>query len=250
MPRNYFPPTRRSRQRRRTFWIVLGILAVLAVVFVVFPTGLSTGRHPNQTTDTTTTTVTVSHVARTYEAVLSQYQTALVAPNAAITGATDDIATQEGRAQNDAASYTSHESGAACSSDALNPGLYESCLTAEHQSAQSALGDENDATQAEKVDASRQVTGVQEIESAINAFAQQLAGITWPSTVSPAVATLTQALDGYSNAYAQTASDLTGGKPISTHSQTVTTAGAAVATQLADMATTLGIAPASSPPTS
>ena len=96
MPRNYFPPTRRSRQRRRTFRIVLGILAVLAVVFVVFPTGLSTGKHPNQTADTTTTTVTVSHVARTYEAVLSQYQTALVAPNAAITGATDDIATQEG----------------------------------------------------------------------------------------------------------------------------------------------------------
>jgi len=250
VPRNYFPPTRRSRQRRRTSWIVLGILAVLAVVFVVFPTGLGSGRHPNQTEDTTTTTVTVSHVAHTYEAVLSQYQTALVAPNAVITGATDDVATQEARAQNDAASYTNHESGAACASDALSPGLFESCLTAEHQSAQSALGDENDATQAEKVDVSRQVMGVEEIATAINAFAQQVAGITWPPSVSPAVATLTQALDAYRNAYAQTATDLTGGKPISTHSQAVTTAGAAVTTQLANMAATLGITPASSPPTS
>jgi len=110
--------------------------------------------------------------------------------------------------------------------------------------------DENEATQVEKTDVSRQVTSVQEIETAINTFAQQLAGITWPASVSAAVANLTQALSGYSNAYARTVTDLVNGKPISTDSQPISAAAAVVATQLGNMATTLGIAPVSSPPTS
>lgn len=246
---NYFPPTRRSRQRRRTLWIVLGLLAVLAVVLVVFPTGLSTGKHPNQT-ENTTATPTVSHVTHTYEAVLAQYDAALVAANKVIAIATDDIVTQVTRAQNDAASYNNHESGDLCASDALSPNLYQTCLDAEQQSAQSALGDENEATQVEKGDVSTQVASVQEIETAINAFAQQLEGITWPASVSPAVSSLTQALRGYRSAYAQTASDLVAGKPISTDSQPISAAGTAVATQLSNMARTLGIAPGSSPPPS
>ncbi|HLM95892.1 MAG TPA: hypothetical protein VK283_06210 [Acidimicrobiales bacterium] len=247
---DYFPPTRQIRQRRRTAWIVVGILAILAVIFVAFPSSLSPGKHPDQSSNGPSTTLALSHVVSTYEAVLSQYQAALAPPNAVIADATTDLAKQQARAQNDAAAYSAHESGSACAGNALNPGLYQSCLTSEQQTAASVLSDENVANDAAKADVSRQVAGVQQIEAAITALTQQLAGIPWPSSDSTAVSSLTRALGNYGGAYAQTATDLTNGKPISTGSAAIAAAGSAVATQLVNMATTLGIAPPSSPPTS
>ncbi len=96
---------------------------------------------------------------------------------------------------------------------------------------------------------SRQVTSVEEIEAAISAFAQQLQGTTWPTSVSPAVASLEQALSGYRAAYAQSATDLNDGQPISANSQAVSAAASPVNTQLANMATTLGIPPTTTPTT-
>ena len=188
---DYFPPNRQSRQRRRTTWIVVGILAILAVVFVAFPSSLSPGKHPDQSVNGPSTTLALSHVVSTYEAVVSQYQAALAPPNAVIANATNDLAKQEARAQSDAASYSAHESGSACAGNALNPGLYQSCLTSEQQTAASVLSDENVANDAAKADVSRQVAGVQQIEAAITAFTQQLAGIPWPSSDSAAVSSLT-----------------------------------------------------------
>ena len=247
--RDYFPPSRQSRNRRKTFWIIVGILALLGLAFVLFPSALSNGRHPENAQSTTTTAITVSHVTHVYEAVLSQYDASLVSPNVVIAGATADIVKQEQRAQNDAASYSFHESGDECTGDALDPGQYQPCLTAEQESAESALSDENAATQAKSADVSRQVTSVEEIEAAISAFAQQLQGTTWPTSVSPAVASLEQALSGYRAAYAQSATDLNDGQPISANSQAVSAAASPVNTQLANMATTLGIPPTTTPTT-
>lgn len=247
--RDYFPPSRQSRERRRTRWIIIGVLALIALLLVVFPSALNTGGNAGKTRSTTTTAITISHVTHIYEAVLSQYDAALVSPIVAIAGATADIAKQEQRAQNDAASYSFHESGDECAGDALSPGEYQICVTGEQQSAVSALSDQNAANQAKKADVSQQVTSVQEIEAAITAFAQQLQGITWPSSPPPAVAGLEQALANYRNAYAQTATDLTNGEPVSTGAPAVAAAGSALDTQLGAMATTLGIPATTTPAT-
>ena len=249
--RDYFPPSRQSRDRRRTFWIIVGILAALAVVLVLFPGALSNSGHPHNREETTTTAITLSHVSRTYEAVLSQYDAAFVSPNVAIASATADIAKQEQRAaQNDASSYTFHKSGSECSGDVLDPGQYQTCLNGEHLSADSVLSDENAANQAKNADVSRQVTSVQEIEAAISAFAQELQDTTWPSSVSPAVTSLEEALSAYQRTYAQSATDLNDGQPISANSQAVSAAASAVNTELGDMATTLGIPATTTPTTS
>ena len=149
--------------------------------------------------------------------------------------------------QSDAAIYSTDQFGGGCAANLTNPGFYDSCVAGEEQTAQGALGDENAANAAEKGDVSKQVTSVQQIESAINAFVQQLDGATWPPAVAPVVASLTQALGNYRGAYAQAATDIAGGQLISAASQAITAAQSAVSTQLTAMAAALGIPPSSTP---
>jgi hypothetical protein len=188
--------------------------------------------------------MSLSDIQSTYEAVLSEYNVALVSSNAVIATAAADITTQEERIQNDAKNYSYNESGNGCSG---NPGNFDSCITDEQQTAQIALGDENAATRAAKADVTKQIRSVQQIETAITAFVQQLDGITWPASVSPGPSNVTHALSDERSTYVQVAADLASGKSISADSQTIATAMSAVATQLINMASTLGIPPPSSP---
>ena len=243
-PRANFSLSRRNSDRRKAAWIIVGSVATLLIVFVVFPTGLSTGRHPSQDQNTTATTIALSDIRKTYEAVYSEYIAALVSPNAVIAMAATDITIQEERLQNDVKTYDYYESGKGCSG---TPSYFASCLLDEQQTAQSALGDESAATRAEKVDVTKQIRSVQQIENAITAFVQQLDGIPWPPSISLVPLGLTHALSDSRSAYAQLAIDLAGGKAASRDRQTIATAGSAVATQLINMASALGIPLPSSP---
>ncbi len=151
------------------------------------------------------------------------------------------------RAENDAATFSTDQFGGGCAANLTNPGLYDACVAGEEQTAQGALGDENAANAAKKTDVSKQVTSVQQIETAINTFVQQLDGAMWPPSVAPVVASLTQALANYRNAYAQAAADIAAGQLISVASQAISTAQSAVTTQLTNMAAALGIPPSSTP---
>ena len=243
----HFSPSRQSKDRRRVARIIIGSVATLVIVFVVLPGELGTGRHPSQNQNTTTTTMSLSDIRSTYEAVLSEYNVALVSPNAVIAAAAADITTLEERIQTDAKTYDYNNSGKGCSGDANNFG---SCLTDEQQTAQFALGDENASTRKAKADMTKQIKSVQQIASAITAFVQQLDGITWPSSVSPLTSNLTRALSDQKSTYVQVAADLASGKSISAERQAIATAMSAVATQLTIMASAVGIPPPSSPTTS
>jgi hypothetical protein len=243
-PRTYFSPSRRRRDRRKVFWIIVGSVAILAVVFLVFPTGLGPGGHSSQDLSTTTTTMSLSDIQSTYRAIYSEYGGALVSSNAMIEQGAADMATQERRLQNDITTYNDDETGKGCSG---TPTYFASCLSNDQQTAQSALGDENAATRAKKADLTKQIRAVQQIENAITAFVGQLAGIPWPSSVSLAPLSLTHALSDSRSTYAQLAIDLASGKAISTDSQRIATAGSEVVAQLSNMASVLGIPPPSSP---
>ena len=93
----------------------------------------------------------------------------------------------------------------------------------------------------------KQIRSVQQIDTAITAFVQQLDGIPWPSSVSPVPSNVTHALSDERSTYVQVAADLASGKSISADSQTIAAAMSAVATQLINMASALGIPPPSPP---
>jgi hypothetical protein len=236
----YFSPSRRSKDRQKAARIIIGSVATLAIVFVVLPGALGPGRHPSQDQNTTTTTMSLSDIQSTYEAVLSEYNVALVSSNAVIATASADITTQEVRIQNDAKDYNYNESGNGCSG---NAGSFDACITDEQQTAQIALGDENAATRAAKADVTKQLRSIQQIETAITAFVQQVDGITWPSSVSPVPSNMTHALSDERSTYVQVAADLASGKSISADSQTIAAAMSAVATPFINMASALGIPP-------
>lgn len=237
-------PYRRSKDRRKAARIIVGSGAALVIVLVVFPDVLGTGSHPDQDQNTTTTTMSLSDIQRTYQAVLSEYDMAFVSPNAVIAAASTDITTQEARIRSDVSVYNYNESGGGCSG---NPTYFESCVSNEQVTAQSALGDENTATLDEKADVTKQIKSVQQIETAITSFAQQLDGIPWPSSVSLVPLNLTHALSDSRATYAQVAIDLANGKAFSTDSQSIAAAESRVATQLSSMASALGIPTPSSP---
>jgi hypothetical protein len=240
-------PSRQRGNRRKAARVIAGSGAALVIVLVVFPDVLGSERHPDQGPNTTTTTMSLSDVQSTYEAVRSEYATALVSPNAAIATATVDITKQEGRIRSDVSTYNYNESGGGCSGSAT---YFDSCVSNEQVTAQSALGDENAATLAEKADVTTQIKSVQQIETAITAFVQQLDGIPWPSSVSLEPLSLTRALSDSRGTYAQVAIDLAHDKAISTDSQAIAAAEARVATQLGAMASALGVPTPSSPTTS
>jgi hypothetical protein len=242
-----FSLSRQNRDRRKTARVIVGSGAALVIVLVVFPDVLGGERHPHQGQSTTTTTMSLSDVQSTYAAVLSEYNMALVSPNAAIVTATVDITKQEVRIRSDQSAYNYNESGGGCSG---SPTYLESCLSNEQVTAQSALGDENAATLAEKADVTTQIKSVQQIETAITAFVQQLDGIPWPTSVSLEPLSLTRALSDSRGTYAQVAIDLAHDKAISTDSQAIAAAEARVATQLGAMASALGVPTPSSPTTS
>ena len=232
-------PSRQSKDRRKAARVIVGSGAALVIVLVVFPDVLGNESHPDQGPNTTTTTMSLSDVRSTYEAALSEYNTAFVIPNAAIATAAADITKQEGRIRTDVSNYNYNESGRGCSG---SPTYFDSCLSNEQVTAQSALGDENAATLAEKADVTKQVRSVQQIETAITAFVQQLDGIPWPSSVSLVPLSLTRALNDSNGTYAQVAIDLASGKAFSADSQTIAAVESRIAAQLGTMASALGIA--------
>jgi len=163
---------------------------------------------------------------------------ALLSANAVITSAGADITIQEEHIQNDVTTYNNNEAGNGCSG---NESDFASCLAGEQQTAQGDLVQENVAARAEKADVTEQIRSVQQIETAIAAFIQQLDGIPWSSSVLPVLSNLTHALTDDGTTYQKVATDLAGGKPFSADSQSIAVAGSAVATQLTNMASALGI---------
>jgi hypothetical protein len=89
----------------------------------------------------------------------------------------------------------------------------------------------------------KQIRSIQQIETAITAFVQQVDGITWPSSISPVPSNMTHALSDERSTYVQVAADVASGKSISADSQTIAAAMSAVATPLINMASALGIPP-------
>ena len=238
----YSTSSRPRQDRRKGARIFIGAVAALVILFVVLPGELGTDKHPSQDQNTTTTTMSLSDIRTTYDAVLSEYNAGLASSSAVIATVATDITTQEERVQNDAKTYNYNESGSGCSG---NSGDFESCLADEQLTAQTALSDENAAKRAMKADVTKQIRNVQQIETAITAFAQQLAGITWPSSLLPVESNLTHALADERSTYVQVAADVASGKSFSTDGQTIAAATSLVATQLASMASALGVPPSS-----
>jgi hypothetical protein len=160
-----------------------------------------------------------------------------------VAAATTDITAQEERIQNDAKTYNYNASGSGCSG---NPSDFDSCLASEQQTAQSVLADENAAKRTAAADVNKQIRSVQQVETAITTFVQELEGIPLPSSVPPVESDVTHTLGDERDTYAQVAADLASGKSFSTDSQTIATANSAVATQLTGMASALGIPPPTS----
>ncbi len=223
--------------------MIVGAVATLVILFVVLPGELGTGKKPSQDQNTTTTTMSLSDIRSAYEVVLSEYNVALASSNVVIATAGTDITTQEERIQNDAKTYNYNASGRGCSGNLSD---FYACLDDEQQTAQIALGDENAAKRTMKADVTKQIRSVEQIETALTTFVQQLDGITWPSSVSPVESDLRHALDVEKSTYVQVAADLASGKSFSADSQTIATATSAMATQLISMASALGIPPPSS----
>ncbi len=142
--------------------------------------------------------------------------------NAVITSAGADITIQEEHIQNDVTTYNNNEAGNGCSG---NESDFASCLAGEQQTAQGDLVQENVAARAEKADVTEQIRSVQQIETAIAAFIQQLDGIPWSSSVLPVLSKLTHALTDDGTTYQKVATDLAGGKPFSADSQSIAVGG-------------------------
>ena len=244
--KTYSSPSRQNKDRRKVAKIIIGAVAILVVLFVLLPGELGTDKHPSRNQNSTTTTMSLSDIRSLYEGIVSEYNTTLVSSNAVIASAGTDITTQGERIQNDERTYNDNESGSGCSGSTSN---FDSCVANEQLTAQTALSDENAAKRTEKADVTKQIRSVQQIETEITDFVQQLDGITWPSSASSVESYLTHALGDERSTYVQVAADLASGKSFSTDSQTIATATSAVATQLASMASVLGIpAPSSTTP--
>lgn len=213
---------------------------------------VGTAASTSQTTGTSaaqslTSAPAIAPVARTFSADTLAYDNAAKPAGTQVQAAGTDITKQNERIQSDDTTYSQNAFGQGCTVG-TTLSAYQSCLTQEEQTANSAESDVNSAQAAIKTDISQEQTAINSISSAIGTYIAQLDAVNWPTSQTRGIAaTLEQDLTNERNVDAQLNTELSDGTAITSSKNQLATISSGVSTQLINMATALHIPPPATP---
>jgi len=242
------PPVRRRHFLLWTIGTVEVIVIGLVLTLVLANSGHNTPAPvTNALPGGKTTGENVSAIGSTYASYTSQFNQASTTGYSAISSAASDIASQDGRIQSDATTYSTNEFGTGCASETGSLNSYDSCLSQEQRTAANALIDEDTADAVEKTDISEEVTADGAFQIAITTYGQQLGNIEWPEPLQNIAANLEQDLSNERDGLSETTTAVDEGQGIAADKQALVEIASEVTTQQLNMATALRLPPPSRP---